>query len=189
MPFCNAVTINEDEEAKETILEIVWKSFDYFPKGVWESVEYVGNINIEHDLKIRLSEKVYGAFIFDHLVRKIKVMKALLEDANLLLALTHDPVVSIYHRFELARLKRIMNLIHDYVSEDVGIVSFFKLRDKDMAKVTAHGLGHNQGLRHHLRPIDLMYVRLLTGSLIKQEGFCTKCQRKLKNEIDSIYIT
>jgi len=51
-------------------------------------------------LKIKSREKVYGAFVFDNLMGKVREMKDMLKNENLLLAVTHDPVIAIYHRFE-----------------------------------------------------------------------------------------
>ena len=184
MQFLDMLTINEKPRNKEDLLEIIWKAFDYFPEGVWEGINYLGNIKQKHDLKIKSEERVYGAFIFDGLKDMMIEMKnALKSDYDLLLAVTHDPVVAIYYRFELEKIKRIINLIRDYVSKDIGIVSLFEMEEESATKIAAHGLGHNQGLRHHTEPIDLMYARLLNGYPIKRDGFCVECQRKLMNKI------
>lgn len=181
MQTLDMLTINEEPENKENLLEIVWNAFDYFPEDIWEGVKYLGNISVKHDLKIKSKERFYGAFIFDNLIDRIREMKNVLKTRGLLLAVTHDPVIAIYHRFELERFKRIINLIRDYVSKDLGMVSLFEMGEETATKIAAHGLGHNQGLRHHAEPIDLMYARLLNGHPIKKNGFCSQCQRKLKN--------
>lgn len=185
MQSLDMLTINEELKNKEDLMEIMWKAFNYFPEGVWKGVSYVGNFNVKHDLKIKSKEEVYGTFIFPHLVRKIREMKNVLKVEDLLLAVTHDPVIVTYHRFELDRFKRIINLIHDYVSNDVGIISLFKTDEDAATKIAAHGLGHNQGLKHHSEPIDLMYVRLLDECPIKIDGFCNECQRKMKSRLVS----
>jgi predicted Zn-dependent protease len=123
---------------------------------------------------------VYGAFIFSHLLRKIKEVKSTLKTEDLLLAVTHDPVIVTYHRFEVDRFKRTINIVHDYVSSEVGMISLYETDEDATAKIAAHGLGHNQGLTHHTEPIDLMYGGLLHGRSIKIDGFCNQCQRKLK---------
>lgn len=176
------LTINEDPKNQEDLVEIVWKAFDYFPEGIWKVVNYVGNIKVKHDLKIKSKERTYGAFIFSPLVSKIRGMRNTLKIEELLLAVTHDPVIITYHRFELDKFKRIVNLVHDYVSDDLGILSLFETEEEVGTKVAAHGLGHNQGLGHHLEPLDLMYMRLLNGDQIKIDGFCDECQRKLKKK-------
>jgi len=96
------------------------------------------------------------------------------------LAMTHDPVIVMYHRFEVDRFKRTINIVHDYVSNDVGMISLYETDEDAVAKVAAHGLGHNQGLAHHVEPVDLMYVGLLHGRSIEIDGFCNECKRKLK---------
>lgn len=184
MQSLDMLTINEELKNKEDLIEIMWKAFNYFPEGIWKGVNYLGNINVKHDLKIKSKEEVHGAFIFSNLMRKTREMKNMLKGEDLLLAVTHDPVIVTYHRFELERFKRIINLVYDYVSNDVGMISFFETEEKATAKIAAHGLGHNQGLSHHAEPIDLMYLRLLNGYPIKIDGFCAECQRKLRNRIE-----
>ena len=179
------MTINEEAKNNDDIIEVVWKAFDYFPEETWECVKYIGNINIKHDLKIKIKEKIYGAFIFNHLITKIREIKSLLESKNLVLGLTHDPVIAVYHRIEEDRIKRIVNLVRDYVSRNTGLVSLFEIEAETATKIAAHGLGHNQGLEHHTDPVDLMYARLLNGNPIKKDGFCIECKRKLKKRIDS----
>ena len=183
MQLLDMMTINEEAENNDDVMEIVWKAFDYFPEGVWEGIKYVGNVKVKHDLKIKIKEKVYGAFIFNHLITKIKEIRGLLESENLVLALTHDPVITVYHRLEEEGFKRIVNLVRDYVSRDAGLVSLFETEEETATKIAAHGLGHNQGLEHHAKPVDLMYARLLNGNPIERDGFCIECKRKLRKRI------
>jgi hypothetical protein len=72
--------------------------------------------------------------------------------------------------------------VHDYVNTEVGVVSLFGIDEEDAVRVSAHGLGHNMGLRHHNEPIDLMYARLLNGKTNK-EGFCDECVDKIEHRI------
>lgn len=185
MQLLDMLTINEEPKSKEDLLEIIWKASDYFPQGVWEEIRFVGNINVKYDLKIKTRERIYRAFIFNNLMRKIRETKNMFDSCGLLLAVTYDPVISIYHQFELERFKRIINFIRDYVSRDVGMLSLFDMQDEIATRVAAHGLGHNQGLKHHVEPIDLMYGSLLNGRSIKRDGFCGECRRKLKSNIAS----
>jgi len=180
MQSLDMLTINEEFRNREDLVEMMWKAFSYFPRGIWEGVNFVGNMNVKCDLKIRSKQDVCGAFIFSHLLRKIKDMKNILKTEDLLLAMTHDPVIAVYHRFEVDRFKRTINIVHDYVSNDVGMVSLYETDEDAAAKVAAHGLGHNQGLTHHAEPIDLMYEGLLHGRPIEIDGFCNECKRKLK---------
>jgi hypothetical protein len=176
------LTINDQPSNKEDLVEIMWRAYRYFPEDLWTGVNYVGNVNVKHDLEIKSNEEAHGAFIFSRLVRKVRKMKNGLGIEDLLLAVTHDPVIIMYHRFELKKFKRIVDLVHDYVSDDVGILSLFKTDEEVATKIAAHGLGHNQGLTHHAEPIDLMYVRLLKGDPIRIDGFCIECQQKLKKK-------
>jgi len=174
------LTINEEFRNREDLVELMWTAFSYFPRGIWEGVNFVGNISVKCDLKIRLKQDVCGAFVFSHLLRKIKEMKNMLKTEDLLLAMTHHPVIVMYHRFEVDGFKRMVNIVHDYVSNDVGMISLYETDEDAAAKVAAHGLGHNQGLTHHAEPIDLMYAGLLHGHRIEIDGFCSECKRKLK---------
>lgn len=175
------LTINDEPKNKEDLIEMIWKAFSYFPEGIWKTVNYIGNVKVKHDLKIKSKGRTCGAFVFSDLVSRIRGMKDTLRIEDLLFAVTHDPVIVSYHRFELDRFKRIIEVVHDYVSDDVGIFSLFETEEEVRARIAAHGLGHNQGLGHHLEPLDLMYVRLLSGDRIRIDGFCLQCQRKLKN--------
>ena len=180
MQSLDMLTINEEFRNRENLVEMMWKAFSYFPRGIWEGVNFVGNMSVKCDLKVRSKQDAFGAFIFSHLLRKIKEMKNILKTEDLLLAMTHDPVIVVYHRFEVDRFKRTINIVHDYVSNDVGIISLYETDEDAAAKVAAHGLGHNQGLTHHVEPVDLMYVGLLHGRSIEIDGFCNECKRKLK---------
>lgn len=179
------LTINEELTNKGDLLEIIWGAYDYFPEGFWKDVNYVGNISVKHDLEIKSKEEVYGAFIFPYLVRKIREARNMLRIRNLLLGVTHDPVIVTYHRFESDRFRMVVDVVHDYVSNDVGMISLFETEDEVGIKVAAHGLGHYQDLRHHAKPIDLMYARLLNGCPITVDGFCSECQQRLRRKLET----
>lgn len=174
------LTINETLENEKELIKIVEQATKYFPKGTWEAVEYLGNLTMKHDLKIASKERVYGAFIFEKLIQKIRKLKAAFKTFELLLGITSDPIVTIYYRFEKGAYERIVNIVHDYVSEDVGIVSFFRAKGELARKLVAHGLGHNRGLRHHMTPIDVMYVDLLNYPRLDRKIFCRECINKLR---------
>lgn len=183
LPSLDLLTINEERKSNEDLVEIMWKAFTYFPEGLWKGVNCVGNLTIKHDLDIRTNEEAHGAFIFSHLVRRVRRMKSNLGAKDLLLAVTHDPVIIMYHRFEISKFRRIVDLVYDYMSDEVGILSLFAKDEEVGIKIAAHGMGHNQGLSHHTEPIDLMYVGLLRGEPLRIEGFCHDCQRKLKSKL------
>lgn len=184
MQSLDMLTINGEPKNKEDLVELIWKAFNYFPEGIWKDITYVGDMKVRHDLKIKSKERTYGAFILLHLMGKIRGIKNTLKIEDLLFAVTHDPVIVTYHRFELDRFKRIVGLVHDYVSDDVGILSLFETSEEVGTKIAAHGLGHNRGLMHHVEPVDLMYARLLDVDQIEIDGFCSECKGKLKNRVE-----
>lgn len=176
------LTINEDTENFADLSEIVYAAMKYFPKGIWSEIEYFGNIKIKYNFQIKLEEKVFGALIFEDIIRKLSEMKSLLEFKGLLLALTHDPLIRINYSFEKGIFRRFVSWIHDYVSKTIGVVSFFKIEGEITIMVTAHGLGHNQGLSHHFEPVDLMFVGLLEKKPLKTIGFCESCKQQLEKK-------
>lgn len=176
----DVLTINEGPNNEEELIEILGQACEYFPRGTWESIGYLGNLNMEHDIRIASNRRVYGAFIFEKLVRKIRKLKNMFEAFELLLGITSDPIVTVYYKFEMGTYERMVNLIHDYVSEDVGVVSLFRIKNESASKLIAHGLGHNRGLRHHMDPVDLMYIDLLNCPMLNKEAFCRECTSKLK---------
>jgi hypothetical protein len=176
-------TINEESNCGENSLEFIWKAFSYFPNGLWHGINYLGNMNLKHDLGIKSEGKIYEAFIFSSLMIRIRREKDKLKNQGLLLAVTCDPVIAVYRRLESGMFEEVINLIRDYVSNEVGVISLFKIEERTAPKIAAHGLGHNKGLSHHAEPVDLMYARLLDGHPIQKDGFCNKCRRKLKREM------
>ncbi|MBS7654423.1 MAG: hypothetical protein QXR06_03665 [Candidatus Bathyarchaeia archaeon] len=184
MPLLDVVTVNEEHENKEDLLEVIWRALEYFPGGLWEGANYLGNLNIKYDLKIKSKDDVYGAFMFSSLMEKIRRVRRMLQVKDLLLAVTCDPIITVYHRFEDGGFKRVANLVYDYVSSEIGVVSLFRIEyDRNAARVVAHGLGHNQGLRHHAEPIDVMCEGLLEHEKLRNDGFCNECLKKMMKPI------
>lgn len=178
MQSLDMLTINEDMRSKEDLVEMMWKAFGYFPDGVWEGVNFVGNVTVKCDFRVKSKEDILGAFLFSHLLKKVRKLRSRFGVDNLLLGVTHDPVIALYYRLEGGRLKRVVNLVHDYVTMDVGVISWYETEEEVAEKVAAHGLGHHQGLEHHLQPVDLMYKGLLRGEAIRIDGFCDECQKR-----------
>ncbi|MHA1265370.1 MAG: hypothetical protein ACTSRS_09070 [Candidatus Helarchaeota archaeon] len=181
----NLLTINEAISQKDDLIEFIFKAFEYFPKGLWTEVNYHGNIDLHPDVRLKTKDKEFGALLFTKLLQRIRGLKHSLHLTQLLLAVTHDPVVGIYYNLELEKIRQRINLVYDFVSRDIGVVSLFELEDEAAVKVAAHGLGHNQQLPHHLQPIDLMYINLLKGPPLETDGFCENCLQKMKSQLTS----
>lgn len=74
----------------------------------------------------------------------MRKIKRILQLKNFLLAITYDPIITVYHEFDAGRFRKIAGLVHDYFSRDMGLVSFFKIeRDGNAARILTHGLGHS----------------------------------------------
>jgi len=182
MRSINVLTINGEPENERDLVKIVEDAKTYFPTETWDDIRYLGELCLEHDLKIETSRESSGAFLFKKLVKRIERIKDPARLVNLLLGITSDPIVSMYYFFDGKTFKKALYLVHDYVTEKVGIVSLFQVKEESSSKVVAHGLGHNRGLRHHAKPIDLMYPELLRVPALQVEGFCEVCLRKLKKD-------
>lgn len=155
----------------------------YFPEDTWEGINYLGNLDLEHHVRIKANQEHRGAFIVNTLVEKMRVLKKLLKSQGILLGLTLDPIIFSYFQFDANRFRRIINLVRDYVTLDVGFISLFDTDEETAIRISAHCLGHNQGLSHHHEPVDLMYVWLLDGKPVRNDGFCEACQTKLKKRL------
>jgi hypothetical protein len=122
------MTINEEEKNSEELMEVMWKVIKYFPEGIWEGVKFLGNVNVEHDLEVNYKENVYGAFTFNNLLSRIRQMRNLLKKDDFLLALIFDPIIVTYHRLISDSLKRMVDLVRDHVSKDVGMISLRSMK-------------------------------------------------------------
>ncbi|MDH5447424.1 MAG: hypothetical protein OEY24_01100 [Candidatus Bathyarchaeota archaeon] len=182
MRSINVLTINGEPENKGDIVKIVEDARTYFPLETWDDVRYLGGLCLEYDFQIATSGESFGAFLFEKLVERIEGIKNSDKLMSLLLGITPDPIVAMYYFFDGKHFKKALYLVHDYVAEKVGVVSFFQVKDEFSSKVVAHGLGHNRGLRHHVKPIDLMYSKLLRVPALQVEGFCEICLHKLKKD-------
>ena len=91
----------------------------------------------------------------------MRALKKLLKSRGILIGLTLDPIIVSYVQFDADRFRRVINLVRDYVTSDVGFISLFDTYEETAIRISAHGLGHNQGLTHHQELVDLMYVWLL----------------------------
>jgi len=179
MQSISILTINREPKNERDLVKIVEKARNYFPTETWDDIMYLGKLRLEHDLNIATSGESFGALLLERLIKKIEKIKDSDRLMNLLLGITPDPVVAVYHFFDGENFKRTLYLVHDYVTNKVGVVSFFQLNEETSRRVVAHGLGHNRGLRHHVKPIDLMYSELLRSRVLQVEGFCRVCLRTL----------
>jgi len=175
----NVLTINGEPENEQDLVKIVEDAKSYFPTETWHDILYLGKLRLEHDIKIAKNGEPFGAFLFEKLIKRIKRIKNSDRLMNLLLGITPDPIIAMHYFFEGNNFKRTLYLVHDYVAEKVGVVSLHQLNNETSSKVVAHGLGHNRGLRHHVKPIDLMYFELLRTPILQVEGFCKICLQTL----------
>ncbi|UCE43684.1 MAG: hypothetical protein JSV57_04830 [Candidatus Bathyarchaeota archaeon] len=176
------LTINGKRENEEDLVKIIEDASSYFPAETWDHIKYIGRLGLEHDFKVAKNREAYGAFLFQRLISRIKEIRNRNRLMNLLLGVTADPIVAVYPFFDGTGFKNALYLVHDYVDERAGVVSFFRVDEEFSNKLVAHGLGHNRGLCHHLEPIDLMYSELLSTSILRVNGFCEVCLRKLTKE-------
>ncbi len=175
----NVLTINEGVENELDLVKVVEDAKKYFPTETWEEVRYLGELSLEHDFRIAMNTESLGAFLFERLIERIGKIRDADRLENPLLGITRDPIVTLYYFFDGKNFKKALYLVHDYVSERVGVVSLFQVDEDISSKVVAHGLGHNKGLRHHIKPVDLMHPDLLRFPKLRLEGFCKDCLRKL----------
>ncbi len=185
MGSIDILLINGELEERRDVIKLVEDASGYFPKETWDEVEYFAKLVLEHDVTIATGGESSGAFLFEKLTKRIRRIKDSSGLKNLLLGITPYPIVGGYHYFDGRRFKKTHYLVHDYVDEKIGVVSLFQVNDDFASKVVAHGLGHNRGLRHHVEPIDLMYSKLLRTHVVKVEGFCRVCLRKLDDQTDT----
>jgi len=179
MQSIDVLTINEEPRNKQDLVKIAEDAVRYFPTGSWDNVRYLGKLSLDHDVKVATNEECLEAFLYEKLIQRIRKIGSSYRETNFLLGITSDPVVAMYRFLEGNNLKRTAYLVHDYMIETTGVVSFFRVKEDSASKVVAHGLGHSKGLLHHAEPIDLMYSELLEASKLKVEGFCKPCFSKL----------
>jgi len=182
MGSIDVLTINVEPEDRQDIVKIAEDAKNYFPRETWNDIRYLGKLSLNYDIKIIANGESFEAFLFEKLTKRIKMVRDAHRPLNLLLAITVDPVVALYYLFDGKHFRRVQYLIHDYVAETFGIISFFQTNRESSSKVMAHGLGHSRGLRHHLEPIDLMHPQLLRTHSLQVEGFCKTCLSKLAKD-------
>ena len=178
MQSIHVLTISGGTKNDNDLVKIVEDATSYFPTDAWDDIRYIGKLRLKHDFKVMTSKESYGAFLFQRLIKRIKGIRDSSRLMSLLLGITADPVVAVYHFFDRTNLKKTLYLVHDYVDKKVGVVSLFQVNAESSGRLVAHGLGHSRGLRHHMEPIDLMYTKLLSHPTLQVNGFCEACLRK-----------
>jgi predicted Zn-dependent protease len=181
----NVVAINQEPESEVDIVDIVENAKRYFPTEAWDEIRYWGKLNLEHDVKVLVDKQCLAGFLFERLIRKFRNIMDQSGLKSLLLGITSDPIVATSYFFDDNTFKRAVYLVHDYVTEKLGVVSLFSVDEESSSKVVAHGLGHNRGLRHHEKPADLMHPQLLRLPRLQVNGFCKLCLRELTENKNS----
>ncbi|MHA1239063.1 MAG: hypothetical protein ACTSSJ_07525 [Candidatus Odinarchaeia archaeon] len=172
---------NSDNHPTESeLLKTIEKAVKYFPKGIWDAIEYLGSINLDCDLKLVIKGKILSGYLFQKTISKIRKIKENLKINELTMAVTFNPIIYLYYKIINGKLEKIVNLVHDYVNKHVGVISLFEIDSKLHPKVAAHGLGHSKGLEHHFKPVDLMYVNILKEMPKHADVFCPECTSKLQ---------
>lgn len=180
MGTIDVLTVNEEPENQTDLIKVVEEAKTFFQTETWDEVRYLGKLKMNHDITITSGKEHRGAFLVEKLTKRIRDLRNT-ELMNLLLGITQDPIIATYYYFDGRLFRRTIFLVHDYVSEKIGIVSLFRVKEA-ASKVVAHGLGHSKGLSHHYKPIDLMYSKLLSAPALRVEGFCKDCRGKLKKD-------
>jgi predicted Zn-dependent protease len=181
----NVLTVNAELENAADFVKVVEDAKEYFPKENWQEVRYFGKVSLDYDFRISVGDQTFGAFLFGKLVKEFEKIKDSEGLMSLLLGITPDPVVASHYFFDGKSFRRAVYIVHDFVGERVGVVSFFRVTEESASKVVAHGLGHNRGLRHHVKPSDIMYSELLRIPVLQVDGFCRACMDKLRSATEA----
>jgi predicted Zn-dependent protease len=179
MGSIDVLTVNEKPDRLD-LIKVVEEAKHYFSAEAWDDVRYIGELKINHDITMVTDREKRGAFLVENLTKRIRKIKDI-KLVNLLLGITEDPIIAMFYYFDGKTFKRSLFLVHDYVSEKIGVVSLFRVEEEAVVKVVAHGLGHSKGLMHHYKPIDYMYSKLLNAKTLQIEGFCKTCQNQISN--------
>jgi hypothetical protein len=99
-------------------LKLSVKPLNCSPKPYGGQVNYLGNLEAQHHLKIKSNEETYNAFIVDKLMKAIRVLWERFEVEHLLLILTSDPVVMLFYQYTIYGFKANVRLVHDYVNTE-----------------------------------------------------------------------
>jgi len=175
------VTINCEDRTDVDYSKIVEVATELFPITILDGISDKGNIQVPSPVGAVIKGRSYEALLFQELLTKLKKLKG----QDPLMGMTKDPVIAVYQFFDRTKFKKSVYMIHDYMDGRIGFVSLFGLESLgygDLSKLVAHALGHKEGLSHHLEPIDLMYMELVSGYQSIKQAFCPVCVDKLKKK-------
>lgn len=187
MQTIDLIAINAELKSDLDLMGIVEKAKDYFPKENWGEVRCLGQLTLEHDVKVAAGRQTLGALLFDKLIVKIGKIMNEFRLTSLFLGLTPDPIVGTSYFLQEGTYRKLAYLVHDYVNQRLGVVSLFSIDEEASSKVLAHGLGHSKGLRHHEKPADLMHPELLRLPNLQINGFCRACLLDLKGSRERFF--
>jgi hypothetical protein len=199
MSTIEILPINTDSVYAEEIADIVERAFDYFPYNLWDGVEIIGPMKVDYDTEILIDKEAYKAHEYIHLVKRLKKLKDVFKIKNPLIGVSYDPFVRIYNAYEGDGFKRFVEVMRDYVYEDTVIYSLFGAPSEKYTDAMVHTLGHVSGLRHHNKPVDIMFMDLIEPKKkfidienwkINFRGFfgdyfCKKCKQQLKKYLEN----
>jgi len=185
MDSINIFTIEGEPKGELDSAKIVEDARCYFPVETWAEIRYLGKLTLAHDVKILVERQCFGGFLCEKLIERFRKLMDHLGLRDLLLGITLDPVVTTYFFFDKEQFRRTVYLVHDYVAQKIGVISLFRVNEEFSNKLVAHGLGHNRGLHHHVKPVDIMHPEMLKFPRLQVEGFCKICLRELTQKKDS----
>jgi len=116
-----------------------------------------------------------------NLMERLEKLKKSFNIKRPLVAASYDPLVRIYSAFEKGALMTFADVVRDYVHDDVVMFSLFGISPEKSIKTMIHTLGHLGGLRHHEKPIDIMYIDPIS-EIDMDEYFCKRCDEHLKEK-------
>ena len=117
MQSINILTINEKVENETDIIKVIENAKDYFPKETWGTVQYLGKVRLEYDVKIAVNEESLGAFLFEKLIRRIRKVKGSDKFGTLLVNSQHFILVSFRINLKKPVLHRKSRYLYSFLRE------------------------------------------------------------------------
>jgi len=194
MNLLDVVTINSKGQY-DGYIKILENAVSFFPSYARYEINPKGNIELTPDGEAIIRGRIHSYFLFKTVMRELRRYRRKHGIENPVFGVTQIVILDIYRRFERGRFKRGVDAVHDYVTDEVGFVSLWKseyFRDENAPNmITAHAIGHNKGLKHHIAPDDFMYTwltRLFEKNSLEENQpvpqrlseLCQKCKNILK---------